>query len=281
MQSKNKWLFKNLPTIVKVLVYLGGNYLLIFLTQFILGFTPIKGSLYFNLFLCGLLLIFTRWILKMEGMQWKNIGCVAGKGKDRLNLFYGCLAGIFMLVVTAICIKFFTGFHWQRNQAFSWFSILPLFITVFSSVFVQELAFRGYSFQLMIEKWGIWPAQLVTAFLFGLMHVTADMNLSQLLLTLLTTGAGSLLFGMAVIKTNRLHLAVGLHFGWNYAQLLLPRSASQNGEGIWVVTGQSLYPQLNTVIYIAPYLLVVLAAYLVISYYKNNHAKNLSLSNTN
>ena len=281
MQSKNKWLFKNLPTLVKVLIYLGGNYLLIFLTQFITGFLPFKGTLSFNIFLCVLLLIFTRWILKMEGMQWKSIGCIAGKGKDRLTLFYGCLVGILMLLATALCIKLFTGFQWQRNHAFSWFTILSSLITVFCSVFVQELAFRGYPFRLMIEKWGAWPAQLLTAFLFGLMHVTADMNLSQILLTLLTTGAGSILFGLAVMKTNRLHLAVGLHFGWNYTQLLLPRSASQNGEGIWMVTGQNAHSPFNTLIYVAPYLLVVLAACLFIIYYKNNRSKNISLYNTN
>ena len=74
------------------------------------------------------------------------------------------------------------------------------------------------------------------------MHLSNDMTLPAILLTMLTTGTGSLLFGIAVIKTKRLHLAVGIHFGWNLTQFLLPRAASENHNGIWSVTGATFQP---------------------------------------
>jgi hypothetical protein len=169
-----------------------------------------------------------------------------------------------MLVLTAYIIKSLVGFHWVINPAFQWSHFLPLFVTIFCSVFVQELAFRGYPFRIMLDKWGEWRTQIVIAFLFGLMHVSNDMSLTNFLLTMLTTGAGSFLFGIAVIKTKRLHLSVGIHFGWNLAQFLLPRSASQNGTGIWTLTGGSFQPQFSYVIWIIPYMLIVLTAYVII-----------------
>ena len=116
-----------------------------------------------------------------------------GNRMDALNLVVGTFAGIVMLVVTACIIKYFVGFHWETNPGFQWPHFLTLFVIAFCSVFVQELAFRGYPFRILLDKWGEWPTQIVIAILFGLMHVTNTMRLSEILLTMLTTGAGSFL----------------------------------------------------------------------------------------
>lgn len=277
MSAIKKFRFKNFPVLVRVGIYLGVNYLLIFLVQFITGFSPIKGdALYFNLFLCLLLVLFTGFILKLEKKSWKDIGCIPGNKTDAFNLCVGTLAGIVMLLLTAYIIKLLVGFHWEINPVFQWSHFFALFVTIFCSVFAQELTFRGYPFRLMLDKWGEWPTQVVTALLFGLMHLSNDMNLVNILFTMLTTGTGSLLFGMAVIKTKRLHLSVGIHFGWNLAQFLLPRSASQNGQGIWTVTGGSFQPEFSYIIWIVPYMLIVLTAYLIIrNGMRTNYAKQI------
>lgn len=277
MSTAKRFQFKDLPILVRVGIYLGVNYLLIFLVQFITGFLPIKGdALYFNLFLCLLLLLFTGFILRLEKKSWKDIGCITGNRTDALNLTMGTFAGIAMLVLTAYIIKSLVGFHWEINPAFQWSHLFALLVTIFCSAFVQELAFRGYPFRLMLDKWGEWRTQTVIALLFGLMHVSIGMSLTDILLTMLTTGAGSFLFGIAVIKTKRLHLSVGIHFGWNFAQFLLPRSASLNGNGIWTVTGESFQPEFSYIIWIAPYMLIALTAYFIVRKgIKNNYAKQI------
>jgi hypothetical protein len=162
------------------------------------------------------------------------------------------------------------------DPAFQWSHFFALFVTIFCSVFAQELAFRGYPFRLMLDKWGEWPTQIVIAVLFGLMHLSNDMSLAAILLTMLTTGTGSLLFGIAVIKTKRLHLAVGLHFGWNLTQFLLPRAASQNGNGIWIVAGGNFQPEFSYMIWTVPYMLIALTAYFIIrNRLKNKFAKQV------
>ncbi|SEN91557.1 hypothetical protein SAMN04488505_11524 [Chitinophaga rupis] len=256
--------FMKLPVLLRVLIYLGGNYLLIFLAQFTSGFLPFRGPLLFNLFLCAFLLIFTGWILRLDNRSWESIGCVWGDKHDRKLLVYGTLAGILMLLATAFIIKLIAGFSWHVNPAFNWYMLLPTLITVFCSVFAQELAFRGYPFRILLEKWGEWPAQLFLAILFGLMHVSEGQRWTDILLTLLTTGAGSILFGLAVIKTGRLHFAVGLHFGWNLAQQLLPRAQEPSRMGIWYVTGGHFNTAASDIIWIVPYLVVIVIAYVMI-----------------
>jgi uncharacterized protein len=278
MSTAKRFQFSNFPVLVRVGIYLGGNYLLIFLVQFITGFLPIKGdALYFNLSLCLLLLLFTGFVLRLEKKLWKDIGCIPSNSTDARNLTVGTFAGIVMLVLTAYIIKSLVGFHWEINPTFHWSHFFALFVTIFCSVFVQELAFRGYPFRIMLDKWGEWRTQIVIALLFGLMHVSNDMSLTNILFTMLTTGAGSFLFGIAVIKTKRLHLSVGIHFGWNLAQVLVPRSASQNGNGIWTVSGGSFQPEFSYVIWIVPYMLVALTAYLIIKVgIKNNYARQIA-----
>jgi len=277
MSKAKRYQFKNLPVLLRVGIYLGGNYLLIFLVQFITGFLPIKGDdLYFNLFLCLLLLIFTAFILCLEKKSWRDIGCVPGNRTDGLNLIAGTFAGIAMLVITACMIKMLSGFHWEINPAFQWSHFFAIVVTIFCSVFAQELSFRGYPFRLMLDKWGECRTQIVIAILFGLMHLSNDMSVVAILLTMLTTGIGSFLFGIAVIKTKRLHLAVGIHFGWNLTQFLLPRAASQNGTGIWIVTGGSFQPQFSYMIWTVPYMLIALTAYFIIrNGLKNKFAKQV------
>ena len=86
MSTAKRSTFKGLPVIVRVGIYLGVNYLLIFLVQVITGFFPIKGdALYFNLFLCILLLLFTGFILQLEKKSWKDIGCIGATEWMRLT----------------------------------------------------------------------------------------------------------------------------------------------------------------------------------------------------
>lgn len=92
-------------------------------------------------------------------------------------------------------------------------TIITLFITVLASAYAQELAFRGYPFQLLQRKYGIWPAQIIIAISFGLMHLSRNMSFGELASIVFTTGAGSLLFALAYLKTKNLALPTGIHFG--------------------------------------------------------------------
>lgn len=254
--------FARLPVLIRVLAYAAACYLLVFLVQMISGLLPAKSAMTTNLLLCIFLLSFTRLMLKWEGMSLMDAAGLPGGRSGWKEFLVGTIAGIAMLLVTAIIIKLIVGFTWEYTIGVNWYSLLVSSVTVFLSAFAQELAFRGYTFRLMLNRWGEWPAQLVTAILFGCMHLNYGMPLNEMLFTMLTTGAGSFLFGIAVIRTRRLHLATGIHFGWNYLQSLLPRHPSQNGDGAWQVVGGNFDVSYFT--WIAPYMAIVIIAYLFI-----------------
>jgi uncharacterized protein len=95
----------------------------------------------------------------------------------------------------------------------------------------------------LLRNYGVWPAQIIMAILFGCMHlIERPMSFSEVLLLLFTTGIGSVFYGMAYIKTGSLALPVALPVGWNYCQYLLPRHRVQNGPGIRIIDPLSFDP---------------------------------------
>jgi membrane protease YdiL (CAAX protease family) len=82
----------------------------------------------------------------------------------------------------------------------------------------EELLFRGYAFQTLIQAVTFLPATLLMAALFGLAHmqnphVTA-FSLSNVVLA-------GILFSFAYMKTRSLWLPFGVHFAWNFSQTTL------------------------------------------------------------
>lgn len=77
----------------------------------------------------------------------------------------------------------------------------------------EELIFRGYPFQRLVEAWGEVWALLAFAVLFGGLHLK---NPSATPLSTLNTGLMGILLALTYLKTRGLWLPIGLHFAWNY-----------------------------------------------------------------
>ena len=235
-------------------IYLGGNYGLIFLAQFAM---PL-GEIAVNVLLCILIVIFTKFILLPEEKKLDQIGWRPLNGKHWRQLIMGIVTGMAMLISVVLILKWQTGFRWQSTPM-PMLTIFTLFIAVLASAYVQELAFRGYPFQLLLTKYGLWPAQIIIALFFGLMHLSSNMSFADVASIMFTTGIGSILFGLAYIKTKKLALPTGIHFGWNLLQILLPRHPSLNGKGIVkIVEGSFDVAKLNAWTWIMPYAIIML-----------------------
>jgi len=260
--------YQRLHPFTKVAIYLGGNYGLVFLAQFIGPW----GEITVNVFLCLAVWLFTKYILHLEGQNLDTIGWRPMKLDHVKQLFAGIIIGMCMLVSTALILKWQTGFIWMRTPL-PFLMLLQICITIFASAYVQELAFRGYPFQLLLTKYGLLPAQIIIALLFGCMHLQRGMSLTNVLTTLFTTGLGSLLFGLAYYRTKNLALPTGIHFGWNLLQVLLPRHPSQNGHGIVkIVDGSFNDTTLNLLTWILPYAAISMIAGIALFLYTGKAA---------
>ena len=252
-----KTIICNLPAWLKVLLY----FVVLALARFIAGVIPQLNDFLFFMLIALLL----SWVfLWAEGKTLKALRLIPVRCRHWRQFLYGITGGLFMLIVTAAVTIYLTGDQWQFNRLPDPVYLLVTFLAVLWSAFVQEFVFRGYPFQTLVDHYGAWKAQLIIAIPFGLMHVDGTMDLQTFLITMMTTGLGSVLFGMAYLSTRHLALPMGLHFGWNYAQALIPRTAGATGTTVISVTGNPAHYSLWNVI--APFVAVVLCAIILIAF---------------
>jgi membrane protease YdiL (CAAX protease family) len=77
----------------------------------------------------------------------------------------------------------------------------------------EEMLFRGYGFQILLDHLGPYATILPVAVVFGLAH-SANQYASTL--GLINTVGWGVVFGYAFLRSGDLWLPIGLHFGWNW-----------------------------------------------------------------
>lgn len=117
--------------------------------------------------------------------------------------------------------------------AFTWVALL------------EELLFRGFVFQRLVDGIGRWPGLLAMAALFALAHWgNPGMEGPTLAWASIDTVLGALLLGLAYLRTGSLALPIGIHFGWNWAQgALLGFDVSGFGQAGWLLPDMLGGPQ--------------------------------------
>jgi membrane protease YdiL (CAAX protease family) len=108
-----------------------------------------------------------------------------------------------------------------------------LWVLVSSSVlfgltaFYEEVAFRGYMFQTLIQGITFLPATIVMAMLFAAGHL-ANPNVTTF--GLINVGLAGVCFSVAYMKTRSLWLPIGIHWAWNFCQTTLFGYATSGTE---------------------------------------------------
>lgn len=237
-----------LPPWTKVLIY----FIVLAIATWIAGVVPVLNDL---LFFFVISLVMSYIFLRLEGHTLKTLRCWPVTKKDWKQFFTGLVTGGAMLVCTVIITLSLTGDKWSFNRHIDPVFIVMAFLFNLWSAYVQEFVFRGYPFQELLRSYKPWIAQLIIAIPFGLMHIRAGMSMSDFLITMLTTGTGSLLFGLAYLKTRRLLLPIGIHLGWNFLQSIIPRTAGGGDKGLIIVPGS--YASYNFTDVVIPYFVII------------------------
>jgi len=134
------------------------------------------------------------------------------------ELFIGLIIGSMLMFLPALLLTLFGVVRWQVNEISlpAFFSGMSVMVAV---VLAEELLFRGFIFQRLIEAFGEWPAQLTIASLFLLTHLNnPGMTGIIKVLASINIFMASILFGVAYSKTKNLSMPIGLHFLANVAQ---------------------------------------------------------------
>ncbi|HCT30832.1 MAG TPA: CPBP family intramembrane metalloprotease domain-containing protein [Bacteroidales bacterium] len=94
--------------------------------------------------------------------------------------------------------------------------LLPPLTMAFTSAIFEEILFRGVIFRITEEKLGSYLALLISALIFGAMHLL-NPNSSLLAGAGIAIQAG-LLLGIAYMYTRNLWFPIAIHFAWNFTQ---------------------------------------------------------------
>ena len=102
----------------------------------------------------------------------------------------------------------------------------------------EEVLFRGYAFQRLVEGSNGTIAILVSSAVFGGLHMS---NPSATRLSTLNTVLAGALLGIAYLKTRALWWPMGFHFGWNWALAVLghPVSGLEVAQLPWQIAATS------------------------------------------
>jgi membrane protease YdiL (CAAX protease family) len=104
----------------------------------------------------------------------------------------------------------------------------------------EELLFRGYAFQRLVDAIGTWPGILFSALLFGIYHLAGSgMWGIGAFFQFAMPALGGVVFGWAAVRTRGLALPIGLHLGGNWVQFYLFSFQPQTAIGqtaLWNAT---------------------------------------------
>ena len=126
-------------------------------------------------------------------------GLICGGGAAGLMLLAPILGGAGHLVL-------------KQHSDFQWISLGFYLTAIFVAAAGEEMMFRGYAFQILIEKVGAYAALLPVAVIFGLTHAS---NPHVTALAVFNTILWGVILGYAFLRSRDLWLPIGLHFGWN------------------------------------------------------------------
>lgn len=172
------------------------------------GKLPQLFSLVFAVLLTsGLIYVFIRWD-KISPIQ---IGL--GYKREWFSIFCaGFCIGVILVGIMIVIIASLTHIVFERSSTFRWNQFI-LYIPLFLFVAIrEELVFRTYILWRLNRKIGPVLSLLCVTMIFISEHMIAGLSLKD---SLIGTGLGALLFGIATLRTGNIALSTGLHFAWN------------------------------------------------------------------
>jgi membrane protease YdiL (CAAX protease family) len=170
----------------------------------------------------GLSVLFVRW----EKLRLSDIG-VAIDARSALRLGLGFVLGLSIVALWAGVSAVTSPVRWVRASGGG----LPTAILALAAYLAlacrEELAFRGYPLRILNRSFGLWFAQIFVAVIFAAEHRLGGLTGTR---ALVGAAAGSLLFGIAAVRTRGLAVPIGLHAAWNFGQWTLGLRGS---SGLW------------------------------------------------
>jgi membrane protease YdiL (CAAX protease family) len=155
-------------------------------------------------------------------LRWPDLG-FARPRRDSLHVLW--LPGLYLLVIAAMV----PSVGLPPGEV-----LLILFVNVALGAFSEEVMFRGFLYAGLRDRLSIWPAVLVTTFLFGSIHVLNAFligNFGAAVAQSLAAMMSGLMFLAIRLRLGSIWPAILFHAAWNYGLVLIGRDAPPLAPG--------------------------------------------------
>ncbi len=163
------------------------------------------------------LLVIYDWMLRVfdqvPGRRLASMGLGGGRRMFGDTLF-GLLLGTAMVAVTVAIIGWKGNLHIDADVhgLKTGTLLIEVLVVLSTAAMVEEVAFRGYPFQRLVEATGPGGAIALMSAMFGAVHL-ANPNSSTI--GLLNTMLIGIVFSVAYLRARTLWLPWGMHWAWN------------------------------------------------------------------
>ncbi len=169
-----------------------------------------------------LIVVFTRW----QTLQLADVG-IDLQLLSVKRFLCGFGMGIVMVTIQAIITGSFAQVTFMPSSNLSGLATVSSLILYFLVALREELVFRSYALRSLAKSTTPLIALATITIIFILEHVIAGVPLK---ISVIGSGLGGVLFGLAALKTKGLALPLGIHTSWNFTQWML---GFKDDSGIW------------------------------------------------
>ncbi len=140
-----------------------------------------------------------------------TLGLVARSGRER-EFALGAALGWGMVTATMLVIALGGHFYVQIwNSPHAWGLLVLQTLTLAAGALAEEIAFRGYAFQKLVQAIGPFSATVLAGIIFGLLRMETPGASPA---AMWVSGIAAVLLSVAYLRTRALWVCWGIHFAW-------------------------------------------------------------------
>ncbi len=166
----------------------------------------------------------------MDKKQVYDIGLYWDRGTPG-NFIRGLIFGSVIFAAIIFILVNFTGLNFHLNPkginqatALGFIAIVPL-------AFMEELAFRSYTFSTLYKKYGLWITQILVAIAYAAYHIATGWSVFS---AFSGPFVWAFVFGLATAKSGGIALPAGIHIALNIWQPLVGMKGEE--YSLWSLT---------------------------------------------
>jgi len=209
--------------------------------SFVFTFTsdlPLWYRFFWNSLALAITFLLLSWVFLRvaDGRPFSALGLTFRRGWGR-ELSLGFALGVTLQLLVMAALLAARSIHYSASDAnnLHFLRQIGANAALFAlAAAVEELAFRGYAFQRLIDAVGTPMALVASAVLFGLVHLW---NPGATLFSTLNTVLAGLLLAIPYIRTRSMWMQIGLHWSWNLTMatiVSLPVSGINFGPNLFI-----------------------------------------------